>query len=92
MSHKSNSNDDDSKQVVVNVAEVMNGFEKGYVPEKILGATKDDNELLFLMQWKDKDKAQLVKSKEARKHCPQLVLDFYEKHLNWPAFDQSEVD
>lgn len=68
----------------------MNGFEKGYVPEKILGATEANNELLFLIQWKDKDKAQLVSSKEARKHCPQLVIDFYEDRLIWQSPDATE--
>lgn len=68
----------------------MNGFEKGYVPEKILGATEANNELLFLIQWKDKDKAQLVSSKEARKHCPQLVIDFYEERLIWQSSDSAE--
>ncbi|XP_029719934.1 chromobox protein homolog 3 [Aedes albopictus] len=68
----------------------MNGFERGYVPEKILGATEANNELLFLIQWKDKDKAQLVSSKEARKHCPQLVIDFYEERLIWQSSDSVE--
>lgn len=68
----------------------MNGFEKGYQPEKILGATEANNELLFLIQWKDKDKAQLVSSKEARKHCPQLVIDFYEERLIWQSPDSTE--
>lgn len=68
----------------------MNGFERGYVPEKILGATEANNELLFLIQWKDKDKAQLVSSKEARKHCPQLVIDFYEERLIWQSSDSAE--
>lgn len=68
----------------------MNGFEKGYIPEKILGATEANNELLFLIQWKDKDKAQLVSSKEARKHCPQLVIDFYEERLIWQSPDATE--
>lgn len=68
----------------------MNGFEKGYAPEKILGATEANNELLFLIQWKDKDKAQLVSSKEARKHCPQLVIDFYEERLIWQSPDSAE--
>uniref|UniRef100_A0A2M3ZC00 Heterochromatin protein 1 n=1 Tax=Anopheles braziliensis TaxID=58242 RepID=A0A2M3ZC00_9DIPT len=65
------------------VAEEVSGFEKGYTPEKILGATESNGKLLFLVQWKDKDKAQLVKSEEARKHCPQLVIDFYEDRLIW---------
>lgn len=68
----------------------MNGFEKGYSPEKILGATEANNELLFLIQWKDKDKAQLVSSKEARKHCPQLVIDFYEERLIWQSPDSTD--
>ncbi|XP_053694987.1 chromobox protein homolog 3-like [Sabethes cyaneus] len=68
----------------------MNGFEKGYIPEKILGATEANSELLFLIQWKDKDKAQLVSSKEARKHCPQLVIDFYEERLIWQSADSAE--
>ncbi|XP_058815502.1 chromobox protein homolog 3-like [Topomyia yanbarensis] len=68
----------------------MNGFEKGYTPEKILGATEANSELLFLIQWKDKDKAQLVSSKEARKHCPQLVIDFYEERLIWQSADSAE--
>lgn len=93
-SNKSKSNDDggDPKQADGEAVEELNGFEKGYVPEKILGATEGDNELLFLIQWKDKDKAQLVKSKEARKHCPQLVIDFYEERLIWQTVDQSQVD
>ncbi|XP_050099888.1 chromobox protein homolog 1-like [Anopheles aquasalis] len=64
-------------------AEEVSGFDKGYIPEKILGATEANGKLLFLVQWKDKDKAQLVKSEEARKHCPQLVIDFYEDRLIW---------
>uniref|UniRef100_U5EY97 Heterochromatin protein 1 n=1 Tax=Corethrella appendiculata TaxID=1370023 RepID=U5EY97_9DIPT len=70
--------------------EDANGFEKGYVPEKILGATEVNKELLFLIQWKDKNKAQLVKSKEARKHCPQLIIDFYEERLIWQPSETTE--
>lgn len=91
-SNKSKSVDDDGKQAENEQVEEMNGFEKGYIPEKILGATEGDNELLFLIQWKDKDRAQLVKSKEARKHCPQLVIDFYEERLIWQKVDQAQAD
>uniref|UniRef100_A0A2M4BZN9 Heterochromatin protein 1 n=1 Tax=Anopheles marajoara TaxID=58244 RepID=A0A2M4BZN9_9DIPT len=70
-------------------AEEVSGFEKGYIPEKILGATEANGKLLFLVQWKDKDKAQLVKSEEARKHCPQLVIDFYEDRLIWQPLNET---
>ncbi|KFB38422.1 AGAP009444-PA-like protein [Anopheles sinensis] len=71
-------------------ADELTGFEKGYVAERILGATEADKELLFLIQWKGKDKAQLVKSKEARKYCPQLVIDFYEERLIWQTSETAE--
>ncbi|XP_035908957.1 chromobox protein homolog 1-like [Anopheles stephensi] len=88
-SSKTRSNDDDARSADAEQVEEMNGFEKGYIPEKILGATEGDKELLFLIQWKDKDRAQLVKSKDARKHCPQLVIDFYEERLIWQSVDTS---
>uniref|UniRef100_A0A2M4AI61 Heterochromatin protein 1 n=1 Tax=Anopheles triannulatus TaxID=58253 RepID=A0A2M4AI61_9DIPT len=73
-------------------AEEVSGFEKNYIPEKILGATEANGKLLFLVQWKDKDKAQLVKSEEARKHCPQLVIDFYEDRLIWQPLSESAAN
>lgn len=59
------------------------GFDLGYTPEKIIGAMDQNGELLFLIQWKNRNKAQLVASKLARKNCPQLVIDFYESRLTW---------
>uniref|UniRef100_A0A182IYM8 Heterochromatin protein 1 n=1 Tax=Anopheles atroparvus TaxID=41427 RepID=A0A182IYM8_ANOAO len=90
--NKSKSNDEtaDGKAADEEAADEMNGFEKGYIPEKILGATEADKELLFLIQWKDKDQAQLVKSKVARMHCPQLVIDFYEERLIWQSSETAE--
>lgn len=65
------------------IEEGKTGFDMGYVPEKIIGATDQDGQLLFLVQWKGKNKAQLVASKVVRKHCPDLVIDFYEARLTW---------
>uniref|UniRef100_A0A182Q176 Heterochromatin protein 1 n=1 Tax=Anopheles farauti TaxID=69004 RepID=A0A182Q176_9DIPT len=88
VSSKSRNNDEsDHKTTESDAGDEMNGFEKGYVPEKILGATESNKELLFLIQWKDKDKAQLVTSKDARKYCPQLLIDFYEERLIWQTSD-----
>lgn len=61
------------------------GFEAGYEPEKIIGATEVNGELAFLVQWKGGNKAQLIPSKLARVKCPQLVIDFYEERLTWHA-------
>lgn len=75
---KDTSTNDDSA-----TANGKSGFDLGYSPEKIIGAMDQDGELLFLIQWKNRNKAQLVASKLARKHCPQLVIDFYESRLTW---------
>ncbi len=59
------------------------GFERGLKPERIIGATDTSGELMFLMKWMGTDEADLVRSVDARKKCPQLIIEFYEKHLTW---------
>ena len=65
-------------------------FENGLIPHEIVGATEsklekgsESGKLLFLMKWKNSSKIDLVLSSTAKKVCPQLVIDFYEKHLVW---------
>lgn len=60
----------------------INGFERGLIPERIVGAT-DSGGLTFLMKWKGLDTLELVRSPIARLHCPQLVIQFYERHITW---------
>lgn len=66
------------------------GFDRGLKPERIIGATDSSGELMFLMKWVGTDEADLVRSADARQKCPQLIIEFYEKHLTWNTQTESK--
>lgn len=68
--------DDDDEDCVT-------GFNRGLQPERIFGALKLNNIVMFLMKWKDSVELDLVKAEEANLKCPSIVIKFYEKRLEW---------
>nr|CAD7568026.1 unnamed protein product [Timema californicum] len=59
------------------------GFERGFKPDFIIGATEENGVLKFLMKWQGIIEGDLVLASEANIKCPQIVIDFYEQQLVW---------
>nr|CAD7261140.1 unnamed protein product [Timema shepardi] len=57
------------------------GFERGFKPDFIIGATEENGVLKFLMKWQGIIEGDLVLASEANIKCPQIVIDFYEQQL-----------
>uniref|UniRef100_A0A915DCU5 Chromo domain-containing protein n=1 Tax=Ditylenchus dipsaci TaxID=166011 RepID=A0A915DCU5_9BILA len=57
--------------------------ERKMIPDKILGATKVNADIFFLVKYRNKESAEPVHMKVAYEKFPKLVIEFYEKRINW---------
>lgn len=83
---KSTSSDDEKSGTDAEDDESKSAFNNGRQPREILGVTNVGGALRFLLNWEGQDEATFVLAKDAYRHCPMKVIDYYEEILK---FDDS---
>lgn len=78
-----NGNEGDSGLAVKESVDMTGILQSGKIPEKIIGATKSNEQIMFLIKWKNIDDAELIPVKEANMIWPETVIEFYENRLTW---------
>lgn len=67
-------------------------MDSGLEPEKIIGATQVNQQLFFLLKWKNMSKADLISAKVAKVACPQTVIQFFEDRITWDENGTASVN
>ena len=62
----------------------------GWIPDKLIGATKHGNKIMFLTKWKYDKEPCLVSSSYAYSKYPQIAIQFFEDNLRWYTSDEEE--
>ncbi|EDV57748.1 chromobox protein homolog 1 [Drosophila erecta] len=73
----------DPSQTKTYLEEQPLGVDRGLQPLRIIGVCDWSGELMFLMQWKGCDQADLVPAKVANIRWPELVISFYEQRIEF---------
>lgn len=79
----SDDNDKGTKRKSIAEDNRLRGFDRGLEPDKIVGATDVNGELMFLMMWKNCREADLVAARVANARCPEIVIKYYENKQMW---------
>ncbi|XP_073703129.1 chromobox protein homolog 3-like isoform X2 [Garra rufa] len=68
--------------------EIPAGQSSNPEPDRIIGCTDQQGELMFLIKWKNTDEVALQSAREASKRWPEMVIRFYEDKLTWHGEDE----
>jgi len=69
------------------------GFELGLTPKAIKGAVIHDDQLYYVVGWKEENEADdLAPATDVHEHCPQMLISYLKKFLMWKAVDHDGSD
>ncbi|CAG2120990.1 unnamed protein product, partial [Medioppia subpectinata] len=68
---------EEEREILQLIRTRLNGWDKGWTPDDIVGINSLDATLVFLVKWTN-GKQSIVLSEVAKHKCPQLVIRFYE--------------
>jgi hypothetical protein len=65
------------------------GFDRGLPVEEIVGlSTKNcGQDLLVVVKWRGRVPVEAVSLADAKQNCPEKLIDYLQRHLNWPSSD-----
>jgi len=80
--------DESSMNSSVSSSAAQTGWDRGLEAKKVIGVTRyPDNSLWVLISWQNAELApELVPSQIANEKCPALMIEYYEKHLQWKTY------
>lgn len=82
--HNSLSNDKNKRKLhELSHHNILYGFDKGLVAERVLGATQAKGVIMLLIKWQGINGCELVPNYVANVRCPQKVIQFYEQNTKW---------
>lgn len=57
------------------------GFDRGLEPDYIIGATEQNEKLMFLVVWKNSKEADLIEAKDMYDKFPQVAIKFFQDNF-----------
>ncbi|XP_062549964.1 heterochromatin protein 1-like [Armigeres subalbatus] len=65
------------------VSEELNGFERRYTVDSLVGITEEGGKLCFLVKFQENPEMEMIPSAEVRKFVPEMMIEFYENRIIW---------
>lgn len=70
----------------------LNGFDRGLEAERIVTMVEQEGETLISVKFKGQTRHELIPADVVNREIPQMVIEFYVKHLSYELPDQEKEE